>query len=74
MQKNFKGKLRFKDETGKDYPKWEEKKMNGVRYEHRLNNTKIDITKFFQSQKKGLLTKLGILAVPVPLIPWNIIR
>lgn len=44
MQKIFSGELRFKDEKGKDFPKWEEKKLGdiGSTFNGLTNKTKED--------------------------------
>ncbi len=36
MQKIFSQEIRFKDENGKDYPDWEEKRFNEIVIKHRL--------------------------------------
>lgn len=38
MQKIFSRKLRFKDDDGRDYPEWEEKKLNEILLERKEKN------------------------------------
>jgi type I restriction enzyme S subunit len=42
MQQLFSGKLRFKDENGKAYPKWKEKKLGKVVKEYRLGGNYVN--------------------------------
>ncbi|WP_300279586.1 restriction endonuclease subunit S [Peptacetobacter sp.] len=55
MQKIFSKELRFKDDNGKDYPEWEEKKLG-------------DFTKLMQS---GLSRKLSNKDIGIPVIRSN---
>nr|WP_315152442.1 restriction endonuclease subunit S [uncultured Flavobacterium sp.] len=51
MQQLFSGKLRFKDENGKDYPDWEEKKLGDV--------LKIGSGKDYKHLEKGNIPVFG---------------
>lgn len=51
MQKIFSQKIRFKDENGRDYPEWEEKKMKDISIINQ--GLQISISERFTEPKKG---------------------
>jgi type I restriction enzyme S subunit len=53
MQKIFSQKIRFKDENGKAFPEWKEKRLNELLYEHKMRN--YDLT----YNKKDVLSVSG---------------
>lgn len=55
MQQLFSGKLRFKDENGKDYPDWEEKKLGEIVISYRLGGNYPNS----QEKSKYPLIKMG---------------
>jgi type I restriction enzyme S subunit len=59
MQKLFSGKLRFKDENGKDYPDWEEKRLGEIAKRVALKNTKNEINFVLtNSATQGIVSQL----------------
>ena len=57
LQQLFSGKLRFKDDNGKAYPKWEKRKMSSVLFEHKLKSTGKEEV-FSVSVHKGLINQV----------------
>jgi type I restriction enzyme S subunit len=57
MQQLFSGKLRFKDDKGKAFPEWEERRLGDVLFEHKLKSTGKEEV-FSVSVHKGLVNQV----------------
>jgi len=57
MQKVFSREIRFKDENGKDYPDWDERKFSEVLHEHGLKSNKNEEV-YSVSVHKGLVNQI----------------
>lgn len=57
MQKIFSQEIRFKDEDGKDYPDWEERKLEDVLFEHKEKSSGQEEV-FSVSVHKGLINQI----------------
>jgi type I restriction enzyme S subunit len=57
MQKLFSQEMRFKDENGKEFPKWENKKLGDVLYEHKIKSSGKEEV-FSVSVHKGLINQI----------------
>ncbi|WP_051536188.1 restriction endonuclease subunit S [Marinilabilia salmonicolor] len=53
MQKIFNREIHFKDENGKDFPEWEEKKAREIFYNHTNKNHDGELQILSSSQEKG---------------------
>jgi type I restriction enzyme S subunit len=59
MQKLFSQALRFKDDDGKEFPAWEEKKLGEVCDEHQLKNKNKETEEVFSVAKhKGVINQI----------------
>ena len=57
MQKIFSQEIRFRDENGEDYPKWEERKFNEILFEHGSKSTGNEDV-FSVSVHKGVVNQI----------------
>ena len=57
MQKIFSQEIRFKDDSGNDYPDWEEKKLSEVLFEHKDKSTGNEEV-YSVSVHKGLINQI----------------
>lgn len=59
MQKLFSQELQFKQEDGSEYPKWEEKKLKDVLYEHKTKNSTGELREVFSvAKEKGVVNQI----------------
>ena len=55
MQQLFSGKLRFKDDKGKDFPEWKEKRLGKLLIEYKQNSIQNNQYEVLTSSNKGLI-------------------
>jgi type I restriction enzyme S subunit len=59
MQKIFSQQIRFNDDDGMEFPKWEKKRLGEVLYEHKTLNSKGDFKEVFSVAKhKGVINQI----------------
>lgn len=59
MQKIFSQQIRFKDDDGREFPKWEKKRLGEVLYEHKTLNSKGDFQEVFSVAKhRGVVNQI----------------
>ena len=59
MQKIFSQKIRFGDDNGQEFPKWEKKRLGEVLYEHLDKNDKNEFSEVFSvAKEKGVINQI----------------
>ena len=59
MQKIFSQQIRFKDDDGREFPKWERKRLGEILYEHKTLNSKGKFQEVFSvAKQKGVVNQI----------------